>query len=471
MSSGFGRARAANGRGALLLGVLLVVATACGNRALDDQGTQAVAEGAGAGELGAPPTGELGVGAAPAGASDGGAGIDPVEGAAGPATGGAATALAEAGPAEGAAGASNVGQGTTIVLGTINHRTGPQPVPGCFEATSAYITDLNARGGINGYKFKLVSYDDGTDVNKAAQQTRRLIEQDKAQALVGMCIDGGGGAPVAQNSRDAGIPVIGGFSGDDAWFNEPHMFPVGSYLQTIYPRVGIDQARKEGVKKVGILYINVGQAQAGAANFRRFAQQAGMEVVYEAAFSLVEADFTSYVSRAKSAGAEAMTLIGSGDNYVKYFQAARQQGFNAKMYAPSPAFDPKIPRAVGDFVDGKLFIPLDLGLPQTAPKEKLERFDAVMKQYYPSQETNWYAMHGWAAGEVFEEAFRRLGSEPFTPQALMAKLRTLKDWQGTFNPPLTYVEGPQKSPMRCVQLIEATSGGYRPLGGPRFICP
>lgn len=47
------------------------------------------------------------------------------------------------------------------------------------------VDDINAAGGVNGEKIKLISYDDGGDPNKARTFATRLVEDDEVVAIVG----------------------------------------------------------------------------------------------------------------------------------------------------------------------------------------------------------------------------------------------------------------------------------------------
>ncbi len=47
------------------------------------------------------------------------------------------------------------------------------------------VDDVNAKGGVNGYKIEADIVDDGTDVNKAVENTKQLILQDSVVALLG----------------------------------------------------------------------------------------------------------------------------------------------------------------------------------------------------------------------------------------------------------------------------------------------
>jgi branched-chain amino acid transport system substrate-binding protein len=53
------------------------------------------------------------------------------------------------------------------------------------QAMRLAVDDINAKGGVNGYKLEADILDDTTDVNKAVENTKQLILQDNVPALLG----------------------------------------------------------------------------------------------------------------------------------------------------------------------------------------------------------------------------------------------------------------------------------------------
>jgi branched-chain amino acid transport system substrate-binding protein len=67
-----------------------------------------------------------------------------------------------------------------IKIGQTMPYSGPVSVYGQIgRAQLAYFAKINAEGGINGRKIKLISLDDGYLPPKAPEQVRRLVEEDK----------------------------------------------------------------------------------------------------------------------------------------------------------------------------------------------------------------------------------------------------------------------------------------------------
>ncbi|HEX6735582.1 MAG TPA: ABC transporter substrate-binding protein, partial [Azonexus sp.] len=74
-----------------------------------------------------------------------------------------------------------------IKIGSVLSVTGPAAFLGDPELKTLqlYVEDLNKKGGVLGRPLQLVHYDDGSDAGKANGFTKRLIDDDKVDILVG----------------------------------------------------------------------------------------------------------------------------------------------------------------------------------------------------------------------------------------------------------------------------------------------
>src|ERR1700728_3505635 len=73
-----------------------------------------------------------------------------------------------------------------ILIGNITPYTGEFAAFGSIGKTdAAYFDMINERGGINGRKFRFLSYDDSSDPEMAAEQLHKLADDDKVLFMFG----------------------------------------------------------------------------------------------------------------------------------------------------------------------------------------------------------------------------------------------------------------------------------------------
>ncbi|TML46763.1 MAG: ABC transporter substrate-binding protein, partial [Actinobacteria bacterium] len=73
---------------------------------------------------------------------------------------------------------------TTILLGGTAPLTGPAAAyASVARGAKAYFDSVNAKGGVAGRKIQYKYLDDGYDPAQTVQDTRQLVEQDKAFAI------------------------------------------------------------------------------------------------------------------------------------------------------------------------------------------------------------------------------------------------------------------------------------------------
>lgn len=102
-----------------------------------------------------------------------------------------------------------------IKIGTLFSTTGPVGFIGDPEqkAVELLAKEVNDAGGINGRKIELVSYDDASDPARASTLTKRLIESDKIDLLIGGTITPNAMAmiPTVERAEIPYISVGGGY--------------------------------------------------------------------------------------------------------------------------------------------------------------------------------------------------------------------------------------------------------------------
>ena len=443
-----------------------VVLAGCGTR-LDHNAVVAASSGIGGGQRGAG-TGVTGDGSGtdqPAGTDTGVAGTPGnqagVPGGVGGIVGGGTGGVAGVG-----------GGGGPIVIGTVGDYSGPSGaawVAG-LRALQAWVSTVNAKGGINGRKVQLLVYDDGSNGAKARSQVQELVEQDHAVAVVDAMATFtlGQWKDYVEQKK---IPVIGGDCSNDAWNASPVLFTQCNSINTYTYSVVATGAKVFGRgKKFGALVCQetAGCAKAGDLWFNQgYAAQAGLNPVYLGKISLGQPDFTSECVQARNAGAEVMTVVADPNTVNRVAASCRRQNYNPQFVlpgAPATADTPQQPGLEGMAVAMQTFPFIGLNTPAAA------EFQQAWQRYSGGVANSGAASQGWAGAKLFEKVVLAAGGD-VSPAGIMKALGALNNERlGGLTVPLTYPPGQPSPDFPCWFVMQAVNGRWTAPQGDRVDC-
>ncbi len=255
-------------------------------------------------------------------------------------------------------------------------------------AAEAYFDAINAKGGINGRKVKLIAYDDpNLDLTQQLLNFRKLWEQDKVAAIF-TAIPAGVGNYVTQNK----IPTfVLGFSSDSFTSKYPTVFPILQSSQSaVYSFVaGLKDLNviKPGMK-VGIISMSEIVPVDPYLPYAEEAwtQIAGANVVDKEVFNLTQGDCTPLMNKMKSLDVDWVdfqTLAWS-----LCVSAAGRINWKPKVgWGDWPTNVPYLADNAGPTVDGVWFMaPADEpgGYPRSpAPTPALQEYKDILSTYKP----------------------------------------------------------------------------------------
>lgn len=141
-----------------------------------------------------------------------------------------------------------------ILIGMSSELSGQAIAREGLDSAQAYFAHVNKRGGVFGRQIELKAYDDGRDTEKTAENTVRLITQDKVFALFGYRSTPNIEAAIPIATRH-GVPFMGLFSGASS-IRTPFS-PVVFHLRASYQRevaAIIDHLAVMRIGRVAVLY-------------------------------------------------------------------------------------------------------------------------------------------------------------------------------------------------------------------------
>lgn len=216
------------------------------------------------------------------------------------------------------AGCNNGADDNTLVIGASGPLTGDASQYGVSVQRGAQIAvdEINAAGGINGFKIQFEMLDDEATEDKATTNYSTLM--DKGMKVSLGCVTSGSMAAFADASVEDGILLVSPSASADECIKHDNAFRIcfGDPDQGAYAAKYIDE-KKMGTK-VAIIYDSSDAYSAGLHDaFVATAKDLSYEIVADEAFTKdTNTDFSSQISKAKAAGADLVFLP------IYYTQAA-----------------------------------------------------------------------------------------------------------------------------------------------------
>ena len=201
-----------------------------------------------------------------------------------------------------------------IRIGSVLSVSGPAAFLGDPELKTLqlYVGKINAEGGVLGRKLELVHYDDGSDAAKANSFTKRLIESDKVDVLIGGTTTGAtmAMAPLVEKASLPFISLAGAVVVIDPvkkWvFKTPHTDRMAA--EKVF-----EDMKKRGINKVGLLSETSGFGASGRKEAQAVAAKYGITLVADETYGPKDTDITAQLTRIKSApGVQALFVFGLG---------------------------------------------------------------------------------------------------------------------------------------------------------------
>ena len=194
-------------------------------------------------------------------------------------------------------GANYTAKNTEYVIGFSGPLTGPAAVYGTAVKNSAQmaVDEINAAGGLNGVKFKLVAKDDTHDATKVAANYSSMLEEGM-QVSLGTVTTAPGLEFTKLSAEDNVFFLTPSASGDDIPKNDngyQMCFADGNQ-----GAVAADYVNSIGIKKIGIFYKSDDAYSNGI--FKQFKSKLDKSIeTVEAVFTGEAKDFSTQISTLK----------------------------------------------------------------------------------------------------------------------------------------------------------------------------
>lgn len=316
--------------------------------------------------------------------------------------------------------------GAPIPIGAITTASGAADISHGAKAAKAYFDCVNANGGIHGRPIQFFMEDDQTRPDRAAEHAKKLVEDRKVVALVGSaslvdCI------ATAQYYEQAGIISLMGGGVAPQCFNARNIAALNAG-----PRYSMINAVRYAVEQLGAKHLVCPQPAVPGADWicdgiGAYAQMANVKFS-TFTFDQQSADNDSLVQQIVQTGGDASVYLGSPPTIVPFLAAAERAevGDRIRFLAPSPVYNPNMPKALGPYWNDRFWVNLEWG-PLDSGGADTNNFVAVMRGY--GGQPGGLAQGGYLAARIAVKALLTLDPGKIDRASVTAALQGIQDYQ------------------------------------------
>jgi branched-chain amino acid transport system substrate-binding protein len=327
----------------------------------------------------------------------------------------------------------------TIKVGAILSVTGPAANLGKPEANTLQmlVSELNAKGGINGKKIELIIKDSGGNPEKAISFAKQLIEEDKVFAIIGPSTSGESMKikSIADDSKTILLSCAAA---------EAIVLPVKKYVfktpqNDRFAAMKIFyQMNAMGLKKAAILSSNTGFGNAGKQQLEKIAPQYGITIVANEVYDKDATDLSAVITKVKASGAQAIVNWSIEPAQSIVIKNARQLlGVKFPIFQSHGFGNINYVKAAGPAADGVIFPAGRLLIANMLPNSNKQK--AVLLKYKKDYEARYkeeastFGGHAYDAFIILANAIKKAGTNSPKVRDEIEKTKGLVGTAGIFN--------------------------------------
>ncbi|MGA7983890.1 MAG: ABC transporter substrate-binding protein [Burkholderiales bacterium] len=241
-----------------------------------------------------------------------------------------------------------------IKIGAFLSVTGPASFLGDPEQKTLelYVDKINAAGGVLGRKLQLVSYDSAGDAEKARTFVKRLIEEDKVDAIVGGSTTGETMAviPLIEQAQIPFVSLAGAVV-----IVEPvkkWVFKTPATDRMACEKIFADMKARD-IAKIGLISGPGGFDKSMRAQCMQVAGNYGIEIVADETYGAKDSDMTAQLTKMRqNAQIQAVLNAGFGAAPAIVTKNFRQVGMTVPLYQSHGVASKEYIKLSGDAANG-----------------------------------------------------------------------------------------------------------------------
>lgn len=280
-----------------------------------------------------------------------------------------------------------------IKLGILPSATGPGASLGVALSlgTELAASEINKAGGIDGRQIQIVKGDTQSNPTAATSETKRLVEREKIDLLIGPLVSQEVVPTVAIATASKIVQFTNAGTTELNPQNGPYHFSLNTSSATVAEAMVSYVSQHMKGATVGLLADDGGQSRTGVAAVKASLAKHGVELVAEQEFRNRTDDMTPQVLSLKRANPTVVIVFMSFvEDGVKVLNTLRDVGWQPKvvgstaMTVYAKAIAPRVDKTAFDNVVGMAYKGLTYCTGDAEGKSPFAEFGEKLKAYSPS---------------------------------------------------------------------------------------
>lgn len=319
---------------------------------------------------------------------------------------------------------------TVVTFGAVLPLTGEVASWGKDSSNGIDLAVEEANRRSEKYKFQVVYEDSKGKAAEAVAAVRKLVNVDKAVAIIGDNISGPTIAmvPVADAAK---VPIISPSA------SSPKLSGMSRFFFRVYPSDVTEagfmaevSALKLGLKRVAILYVN-NDFGLGLRNvFTRDFESRGGDILSAQGYNEDQTDFRPYLARVGGQSPDGVYLAGYFKDGGAILKQARELGIKARFLGSTTHEDPQLLEIARDAADGLVY-PYSTGYDEKSTDRVVVAFKAAFRSKY-GRDPGLVAALGYDCARLVSDAVEARGAS--SSSALRDFLANVKGYDGATGP-------------------------------------
>jgi ABC-type branched-subunit amino acid transport system substrate-binding protein len=322
----------------------------------------------------------------------------------------------------------------SITLGMTSPFSGPNGAYGneMRQVIQAYFDQVNKSGGVNGRKINLVALDDGYETDRAVANTRILISEKNAFALLASY----GSSPTTEAMNKvfgpSRVPLVGTISGAGTLREPISQNPGSRYMFNVRASYAdeteaiVSQLVSLGLKNIAVFYQNDGFGKSGLDGVTSALKKHKLAPTAAATVERNSIDVAAAVEAIAKAKPQAVVMVTLYKPTAAFVKAMKKANQNPMFMTLSPVGTEQLIAELGPDARG-------IGISQVMPypwSDVVPMVRDYQKLLGGKGGYSYYGIEAYAMARVMVDALKRMGKDPSREKLMAALENTSLDMGG-----------------------------------------